>query len=303
LFKILCGTLHPDSGDIFIQPGKKLGYLSQNLELDDESTIFEETMKVFGDIKDIEYRMRELEHMLSSSAEESENHKKLLDEYGHLQDEFERKNGYGCESFARGILIGLGISPDDFSKEIRYLSGGQKTRVALSKLLLKNPDILLLDEPTNHLDLDAIAFLENFLKDYRGTVIIISHDRYFLDVITTKTLELTFGMIDEYNGNYSYFIGERQKRYDEKKKDFELQQREIKRQEEIIERFRSFNREKSIKQAESKEKALERIERIDKPTMDTKAARISFEIKFKSGNDVLILEELSNSFSTAESYW
>ncbi|EYE89565.1 thiamine ABC transporter substrate-binding protein [Fervidicella metallireducens AeB] len=298
LFKILCGLLTPDTGDIFIAKEKRIGYLSQNLDLEDELTIFQETMKVYSHVKSLEARLRELEILMSTPEmlENEAEHNRLLKEYGHVQDEFERLNGYGCESFAKGVLVGLGIRPEDFNKEIKYLSGGQKTRVALSKLLLSNPEILLLDEPTNHLDLDAIYFLEGFLKDYKGTVILISHDRYFLDVITTKTLELTQGMIEEYNGNYTYFINERDKRYEQKLKEYELQQKEIERLEEIIERYRSFNREKSIKQAESKEKQLAKIERIDKPAVDTKAARINFEVKFKSGNDVLIAENLSKAF-------
>lgn len=298
LFKILSGELQPDSGEIYIPKEKSIGYLSQNLGLDENLTVFEETMKVFEHLKKMEKRLRELEFLIaeSSSSSESSYHEKLLNEYGRIQEEYERNNGYGCESFARGVLIGLGILPDDFEKEIKYLSGGQKTRVALSKLLLKNPDILLLDEPTNHLDLAAINFLENFLKDYKGTIIIISHDRYFLDIITNKTYELTNRVIEEYNGNYTFFISEREKRYEQKLKDYELQQREIKRLEEMIDRFRSYNREKSIKQAESKEKMLNKMERIDRPTLDNKSARISFEAKVKSGNDVLLVDSISKSY-------
>lgn len=298
LFKILCGELQADSGDIFIQKDKTIGYLSQNLGLDENLTVFGETMKVFENIKQMEIRLRELETQIAENSHnyEDANYDKLLREYGSIQEEYERLNGYGCESFAKGILIGLGITPEDFNKEVRYLSGGQKTRVALSKLLLKNPDILLLDEPTNHLDLSAIYFLENFLKEYKGTIIIISHDRYFLDVITNKTFELTDGVIEEYNGNYSYFIEKRLERHEQRLKDYELQQKEIKRLEEMIERFRSFNREKSIKQAESKEKMLDKIERIDKPTVDNKSARISFESRVRSGNDVLLIDSISKSY-------
>ncbi|TDT50285.1 ribosomal protection-like ABC-F family protein [Fonticella tunisiensis] len=296
LFKILCGQLMPDSGNIYIQRDKTLGYLSQNLDLDEEAEVFVETMKVFSHVKDIERRLREIEVLISNPNASSSEHERLLKEYGNLQEEFERLDGYGCESYARGVLIGLGITSKDFTKKIKYLSGGQKTRVALAKLLLRKPDILLLDEPTNHLDLSAIYFLENFLKDYRGTVILISHDRYFLDVITNKTFELLNGVIEEYNGNYSYFIKERQRRFEERMKDYELQQKEIKRLEEMIERFRSYNREKSIKQAESREKALDRIERIDRPTVDNRSARINFDIKIKSGNDVLVVENLSKAY-------
>jgi ATP-binding cassette, subfamily F, member 3 len=298
LFKILSGEIQPDSGDIFIPKDKTIGYLSQNLGLSENLSVFQETMKVFENIKQLELRLRELEILISDHSQNPDDnyHEKLLKEYGQIQEEYEILNGYGCESFARGVLIGLGIIQEDFNKEVRYLSGGQKTRVALAKLLLKNPDVLLLDEPTNHLDLSAISFLENFLKDYKGTIIIVSHDRYFLDVITNKTFELTDGIVEEYHGNYSYFITNRQERYEQKLKEYELQQKEIKRMEEMIERFRSFNREKSIKQAESKEKMLDKIERIDRPTLDNKAARISFDVKVKSGNDVLVVDSISKAF-------
>lgn len=298
LFKILCHQTGYDSGSIYIPSDKKIGYLSQSLDIDMDCTVFEETMKVFKTIKDMELRLREIEKIMSGPLMdyESKKHESLLKEYGRIQEEYERMNGYGSESFARGILIGLGISSVDFDKEIKYLSGGQKTRVALAKLLLKNPDILLLDEPTNHLDLNAINFLENFLKDYKGTVIVISHDRYFLDVVTSKTLELTKGIIEEYGGNYSYFISEREKRYELRMKEFENQQKEIDRLEEIIKKFRANTREKSNKQAASREKALDRIELIDKPTRDNKTTRISFDAKIKSGNDVLMIENLSKSF-------
>lgn len=294
LFKIICKDIAPDSGEIFTMTGKKIGYLSQNLDLSDDNTVFSEVMRVYENIKDIEIRLRKIEKLLSN-IDEGE-HEALLKEYGTLQDQYERLNGYGCESFARGMLTGLGIEQKDFDKNIRYLSGGQKTRVALAKLLLSNPDILLLDEPTNHLDLAAISYLESFLKDYSGTVIIISHDRYFLDVITSRTLELTDGIAEDYGGNYSYFISERSSRYEKRTKEYELQQKEIQRLEEIIKKYRSFNREKSIKQAESREKALDRIERIDKPKIDTKSAGISFNTRIKSGNDVLIIDKLSKAF-------
>ena len=298
LFKILCQEIGYDSGSIYVPADKKIGYLSQNLDLDLDCTVFEETMKVFKSIKDMELRLREIEGILSNPQMDyaSNQHENFLKEYGHIQEEYERMNGYGSESFARGILIGLGISTVDFDKEIKYLSGGQKTRVALAKLLLKNPDILLLDEPTNHLDLNAINFLENFLKDYKGTVIVISHDRYFLDVVTNKTLELTQGIIEEYGGNYSYFISEREKRYELRMKEFENQQKEIERLEEIIKNFRANTREKSNKQAASREKALDKIERIDRPGIDKRGTRITFDAKIKSGNDVLKIEELSKAF-------
>lgn len=298
IFKMISASILPETGSVFVTKDKKVGYLSQNLNIDENMTVFEETLKVFDELIKIEERLRELEGLIAHHSMNSEDnyHEKLMKEYGDLQDEFDRHNGYGIESFARSVLVGLGISPEDFNKEIKYLSGGQKTRVALAKLLLESPDILLLDEPTNHLDLSAIYFLENFLKDYKGTIIIISHDRYFLDVITTKTYELTDGCIEEYNGNYSYYINERENRYNERLKDYELQQKEIKRLEEIIERYRSFNREKSIKQAESREKALDKIERVEKPQTTEKSAKIMFDVRIRSGNDVLVIDNISKSY-------
>ncbi|MCX7950774.1 MAG: ABC-F family ATP-binding cassette domain-containing protein [Clostridiales bacterium] len=295
LFKIITGSLKQDEGEIVLQRGKTIGYLSQNLDIEEDLTAFEEVMKVYKDIKEIEDRMRQIEKELSNP---DTNHEKLLDEYGKLQIEFEHKNGYSCESYAKGVLIGLGLLEEEVNKKLCFLSGGQKTRVALAKLLLKNPDVLLLDEPTNHLDLSGIAFLENFLKEYKGTVLIISHDRYFLDVITNKTVEVIDGRVEEYGGNYSYFIKERKTRLEQRVKEYELKQKEIKRLEEMIERFRSFNREKSIKQAESKEKMLQRLEENlgDKPITYDETARISFDSKIKSGNDVLFIEELSKAY-------
>lgn len=297
LFKIISGSEHPDSGELFVMEDKKIGYLSQNLGLDENNSVFDDTMKVYKNIKLMEKRLRELEKLLSAASNcDEKEHKRQLDEYGMLEEQYERQNGYGCESFARGMLIGLGISQDDFDKKIKYLSGGQKTRVALSKMLLQNPDLLLLDEPTNHLDLNALNFLEEFLKSYKGTVILISHDRYFLDVVTQRTIELSDGIIEDYGGNYSYYIKERQVRYENKMKEYDLQQKEIKRLEDMIEKYRSFNREKSIKQAESREKALEKIERIEKPKIEDRSARIQFDTTVKSGNDVLTVEDLAKSY-------
>ncbi|KRQ87657.1 putative ABC transporter ATP-binding protein YheS [Caloramator mitchellensis] len=295
LFKILSKQIEPDNGALFISNDKTIGYLSQNIEFEITNNVFEEALKVFENVKNIENRLRELELLISSEKDEQK-HSELLNEYGILLDKFDMLDGYSIENQVRRILTGLGIPSSDFTKSVVNLSGGQKTRLSLAKLLLKNPDILLLDEPTNHLDLEAIKFLEEFLKEYRGACIIISHDRYFLDVITTKTFELINGTIEEYNGNYTYFINERQNRLEEKLKHYELQQKEIQRLEEMIERFRSFNREKSIKQAESKEKMLDRIERIEKPQVFQNSVKIKFEIKFQSGNDVISLENIKKSF-------
>lgn len=298
LLKILMNELAPDSGDIYIAKDKSIGYLPQNMSLDSSNTIMEEMLTVYEDLINMERRLRELEVMIASeeNMEDKSHHDRLMREYSNLLEEFNSRNGYGYNSFVRGVLIGLGFSPEDFDKRVHVLSGGQKTRVALGKLLLTKPDILLLDEPTNHLDLDAVEWLEDFLKAYKGSLLIISHDRFFLDVVTNKTLELNGHSIDEYGGNYSYFVREREVRKEALMKQYLLQQKEIARQEAIIERFKSYNREKSIKQAESREKALEKIDRIERPNTDGEAARISFNVRVKSGNDVLRLSGLSKSF-------
>ncbi len=298
LFRMLSGEITCDSGEIYIQKDKTIGYLSQNMSLDSSNTILEEMLKVYQPLIDMEKRIRELEVMIASkeNIEKPEYHKKLMNEYSRLLDEFSIKNGYGYKSMVRGVLFGLGFSEEDFDKKINILSGGQKTRLALAKQLLIMPDILLLDEPTNHLDLDAVEWLENFLKDYKGCLFIISHDRFFLDVVTNKIFELINHKVEEYEGNYSAYIKERELRKASRLKQYEIQQKEIERQEAIIERFRAYNREKSIKQAESREKALDKIEVIEKPNFDQRAARISFKTRIRSGNNVLKVESLSKSF-------
>lgn len=298
IFKIMTGEIEADSGEIYIDKSKKLGYLSQHLSLNSSNTIFDEMLDVFSDLVDMEIKLKKLENIMNEPYDpaRSEYHEKIIKEYTSLSELYNNNGGYVFRTEINKVLNGLSFSADDFEKPIHILSGGQKTRVALCKLLLLKPDILLLDEPTNHLDLEAIEWLEEYLKAYKGTIIIISHDRYFLDAITDITLELINGQINSYTGNYSRYIEEKKKRYEVELKAFNLQQGEIKRQEEIIERYRSFNREKSIKAAESRQKALDKLERVKAPDKDPKASRIKFETQFKSGNDVLHIEDLSKSF-------
>ncbi|AWZ49270.1 thiamine ABC transporter substrate-binding protein [Clostridiaceae bacterium 14S0207] len=298
LFKILTHSLEPDNGEIFIDKSKQLGYLSQHLSLESENTIFEEMLRVFDSLIKLEDKLKKLEEELNSPYDEvDENHyNNLIKTYTTAQETYDIKGGYTYKAEIYKVLYGLGFVENDFNKKINILSGGQKTRVALCKLLLTNPEILLLDEPTNHLDLDAIEWLEEYLKSYKGTIIVISHDRFFLDAITNRTLELINGKIQDYNGNYTKFIELRKKNFEIQQKAFQQQQEEIKRQEEIIKRYKSFNREKSVRAAESRQKALDKIERIDAPDKETKLKPFTFKTDLTSGNDVLIVDKLSKSF-------
>jgi len=298
LFKILTNQMEYDSGELFIDKSKELGYLSQNLSLDSNNTIYTELLSVFESLIDMEERLHNLEEKMKEpyDASKEEYHNKIIRDYTTLTEVYENRGGYTYKGEISRVLKGLGFTEADFDKSISILSGGQKTRVALCKLLLRKPEILLLDEPTNHLDLDAIEWLENYLKDIKGTIIVISHDRFFLDAITNKTIELIGGTAHCYNGNYTAFVDLKEKNKEVMQKAYELQQAEIKRQEEIIAKYKSFNREKSVRAAESRQKALDKIERIEAPIKDPKASKIRFETQIKSGNDVLYVENLSKSF-------
>lgn len=298
LFKILTNQLDYDSGELFIDKNKKLGYLSQHLSLDSNNTIYEEMLSVFNEIIDLENKIVDLEMKLNEpyDASKADYHDKIIKDYTLYTELYNNRGGYTYKGEISKVLKGLGFTEGDYNKSINILSGGQKTRVALCKLLLNNPDILLLDEPTNHLDLEAIEWLEEYLKGYKGTIVIISHDRYFLDAITNKTMELLNSHISFYDGNYTKFIEFKKKDYENKLKAYNLQQEELKRQEEIIERYRSFNREKSIKAAESRQKTLDKIERLQSPDKDPNGAKIKFKTSITSGNDVLHIENLSKSF-------
>ena len=298
LFKILTNQLDYDDGELFIDKSKNLGYLSQNLSLNLENTIYNEALTVFQEIIDMEERLKKLADKMNEPYDISKEdyHNKIIRDYTTLTEVYENRGGYTYKGEISRVLKGLGFNENDFDKSISILSGGQKTRVALCKLLLRKPEVLLLDEPTNHLDLDAIEWLEGYLKEVKGTIVLISHDRFFLDAITDKTIELVDGTAYVYPGNYTSFIGLKEKNMEVMQKAYDLQQIEIKRQEEIIAKYKSFNREKSIRAAESRQKALDKIERIDAPPKESKASRIKFETKIKSGNDVLYVEDLKKSF-------
>ncbi len=296
LFKLITGELLPDSGDIIMPKGTEIGYFSQNLSIESENTIWEELSCVFDDLKEIEDRKRKIEHDMK--LREGEELEELMAKYSALNDEFEKRNGFEWESRVRGVIKGLGFSDEEGSKKINTLSGGQKTRCALGRLLLMNPHILLLDEPTNHLDIESIKWLEGYLGGYNGTVIIISHDRYFIDRTTTKIIEIENGVSKVYNGNYSEYTKRKKKERENQKHRYINQQREIKKTEESIARLKSFNREKSIKRAESKEKALEKIERISKPEPLPVKMHFEFLLNRESGYNVLDVRNISKSYGS-----
>jgi ATP-binding cassette subfamily F protein 3 len=298
LFKILSKEISQDEGEVFIDKNKSLGYLAQHLALDSCNTIYDEMLLVFEDLQKLEKKIADLELKMNEPYDEknASYHEKIIKDYGTAQDLYQNRGGYTYKGEISRIIKGLGFTEEDLNKLISNLSGGQKTRVALCKLLLLNPDILLLDEPTNHLDLDAIEWLEEYLKTYKGTVIVISHDRFFLDSVTTATYQVINGHVSCYNASYTKALELIKKDYEAKLKAYNLQQAEIKRQEAIIEKFRSFNREKSIKAAESREKALDKIDRIDAPDKEKSASKIKFEASVKSGYDVLHIENLAKSF-------
>ncbi|MBQ3420236.1 MAG: ABC-F family ATP-binding cassette domain-containing protein, partial [Romboutsia sp.] len=263
-----------------------------------ENTILEEVLEVFKDLIQMEKYIRNLEHKIAeeSSNTNSSTLEKLMDEYSHKLELFADKNGYGYKSEAKGVLKGLGFSDEDMDKPISILSGGEKTRVLLGKLLLKKPTLLLLDEPTNHLDSEAIEWLEVFLKQYKGTVILISHDRYFLDQVVNRVFEIHNKKLKTYNGNYSDFIKASAIENELEQKKFEDQQKDLKKQEESIERLKAFGREKHLKRARSKEKALAKVDVLDKPEAYRKRARIEFNPSVTSGNDVLQIRDVSMGY-------
>lgn len=296
LFKILSGIYGYDSGEIFKSKDCEIGYLEQNTNFSSEKTIFDEVLEVFSDLRKMKDDLRNLEIEISNNSDNEIVLEKLMNEYSIKLENFANCNGYGYESEVKGVLRGLGFSEDEFKKPINILSGGEKTRILLSKLLLKKPTLLLLDEPTNHLDSDAIEWLELFLKQYKGTVMLISHDRYFLDQVVNKTFEIHNKKLKTYNGNYSDFLKLSKIEKEIEKKNYENQQKEIKKQEESIEKLKSFGREKHIKRARSKEKMLDKIEKLDVPDGDRKKAKIIFSPPVSSGNDVLQVKNLSMGY-------
>lgn len=294
LFKIIVGEISKDSGDINIPKNTKIGYFSQNLNLNENNSLFDELLNVFSQIINMEFKLRELEQKMQIYKNEELN--LIIKEYDKISTYLSENNSFDYNSRIKGVLKGLGFTEDDFYKEIKFLSGGQKTRVALAKILLEEPDILLLDEPTNHLDIKSIQWLENFLKSYSKALFIISHDRYFLNKIVNKVIELENTKSTIYNGNYSDYAEKKHIAREIMLKHYLNQQKEIKKQEEVIKKLRSYNREKFVKRAESREKLLDKMEKIEKPDNLPAQMRLSLSPKKESGNDVLIVENLSKSF-------
>lgn len=294
LFKILTGQSSADGGELYLKKDISLGYLAQNQQIDSQRTIFEEMMTVFEKIQKEEKNLREMENKMAElTGKELSQH---MEKYALAQHSFEQSDGYGYQSRIRGVLKGLGFLEGDYHQPISQLSGGQKTRVYLSKLLLSKPDILLLDEPTNHLDIASIQWLEDFLKGYAGAVLLISHDRYFLDRIVTKVIEIENKKSSVYEGNYTFYAKQKNINRQIQQKAYDVQQKEIKRQEDVIKTLKAFNREKSIKRAQSREKALQRMQRIEKPENLPTKMRLMLTPKIISGNDVLKAEGLAKTF-------
>ena len=295
LMRILAGLDAQDGGEISLIRGLRVGYLAQQNMVTSGETVWNELQKVYEQVFAMEKKLRELEDEMAHAHTDAQRFAQLSADYDRLTQRFEEADGYSWKSMVSGVLNGLGFKPAQYDQCVDSLSGGEQTRLCLARLLLQKPDLLLLDEPTNHLDMETLQWLENYLAAYRGSVLVISHDRYFLDHVCTGIVEILMGSSEQYNGNYTRYIAQRQERFESRMRAYEIQQKEIERQQAIIARYRMFNREKSIRAAESREKALDRMEKLEKP-VDERAIRFSFEARRRTGEDVLQLTEMSKSF-------
>ncbi len=295
LMRILAGLDAQDGGEISLVRGLRVGYLAQQNMVTSGETVWNELQKVYEQVFAMEKKLRELEDEMVHAHTDAQRFAQLSADYDRLTQRFEEADGYSWKSMVSGVLNGLGFKPAQYDQCVDSLSGGEQTRLCLARLLLQKPDLLLLDEPTNHLDMETLQWLENYLAAYKGSVLVISHDRYFLDHVCTGIAEILMGSSEQYNGNYTRYIAQRQERFESRMRAYEIQQKEIERQQAIIARYRMFNREKSIRAAESREKALDRMEKLEKP-VDERAIRFSFEARRRTGEDVLQLTEMSKSF-------
>lgn len=295
LMRILAGLDAQDGGEISLVRGLRVGYLAQQNMVTSGETVWNELQKVYEQVFAMEKKLHELEDEMAHAHTDAQRFAQLSADYDRLTQRFEEADGYSWKSMVSGVLNGLGFKPAQYDQCVDSLSGGEQTRLCLARLLLQKPDLLLLDEPTNHLDMETLQWLENYLAAYKGSVLVISHDRYFLDHVCTGIVEILMGSSEQYNGNYTRYIAQRQERFESRMRAYEIQQKEIERQQAIIARYRMFNREKSIRAAESREKALDRMEKLEKP-VDERAIRFSFEARRRTGEDVLQLTEISKSF-------
>lgn len=296
LLRIIMGEIAPDNGIVTVSRDKSIGYLSQHEAVSGENTIYDELLSMKQDIIDLEHKIRSIELQMKTASEDTL--ERLMNTYADLTHAFESGGGYAYKSELTGVLKGLGFTEDEFTRSVSTLSGGQKTRVALSKLLLLKPDLIILDEPTNHLDMSSITWLETYLRSYKGAVIIVSHDRYFLDRIAGKVIEIDNTKATVFTGSYSDYAAKKEILRTAEYNAYVKQQQEIRHQEEVITKLKSFNREKSIRRAESREKMLDKIEVLEKPVAIRSDMHLRLKPKYESGNDVLHIENLSKSFGT-----
>ena len=296
LLNIIGGDLTPDEGNLSIAPGAKMGYLHQNGNFESTNTIYDEFLLLFSEAIAMEQRLKDVTDEIAEASAKGKDTDALMEEYARLSDEFADRNGYGYKSEIKGILTALGFSEEDYGKKIDSLSGGEKTRLSLGIMLLQKPDILLLDEPTNHLDIDTLKWLEGQLRSYSGTVVLISHDRYFLDRTVTRIFEVENHHLNTYNSNYTDYITQKKAREKAAMKAYEANQREIEKQEEMIRRFKQHGTEKLANRAKSREKKLEKMEVMDKPIQSFDKMKLHFKTLLQSGNDVASGQDLSMSF-------